>query len=155
MTTIAYKNGTLAGDSRIVSGDLIDQGEVQKVFKLGNGVLIGFAGTLSTIQEAIRELKKDPNTLTITKSGRKSKHRDDWCEAIVVYPDGLVKILEENGWVEKKAKHYAIGSGSLPAEVAMRCGKTARQAVKIAMEFDGQTGGKVHTVQLDDTGGKQ
>ena len=60
-----------------------------------------------------------------------------------------MKILESAGWVETEAKYYAIGSGRLPALVAMRCGKSARQAVKIAMDFDKNTGGKVRSVQLD------
>lgn len=124
--------------------DTIDPGEVCKVFKLPNGTLIGFAGTLAKIQNCMRDLKKDPNALTVLKAPK-----EDIFECIVVYPDDKVRILESEGWVETEAKYYAIGSGRIPALVAMRCGKSARQAIKIAMDFDKDTGGKVRTVQLD------
>jgi len=144
MTTVAYRAGILAGDTRVSDDDTIDPGDVCKVFKLPNGTLIGFAGTLAKIQKCLRELEKNPDKLNI-----KTSSKDDIFECIVISPDGKVKILESAGWVETEAKYYAIGSGRLPALVAMRCGKSARQAVKIAMDFDKNTGGKVRSVQLD------
>ena len=123
--------------------DTIDPADVTKVYKLPNGTLIGFAGTLAKIQKCLRELKKNPDDINIDLAD------DDIFECIVIYPDGKVKFLESEGWVETEAKFYAIGSGRIPALVAMRCGKSARQAVKVAMDFDKNTGGKVRSVQLD------
>jgi len=139
MTTIAYKEGILAGDTRVVDDDLIDPGEVRKVFRLKNGMLIGFAGPLGHIQESLRKIRKDPDGIHAITKG---------VNAIVVYPDGVVKVLDDGGWTETKAKYFAIGSGKIPALVAMSCGKTAREAIKIAMDFDGNTGGKVTVVKL-------
>jgi ATP-dependent protease HslVU (ClpYQ) peptidase subunit len=118
---------------------------VCKVFKLSNGMLIGLAGTLAKIQNHLRELKKDPEKLSVLLKSAK----DDDFECIVVCPNGEVNVLDSEGWITTEAKYYAVGSGRLPALVAMRCGKSARQAVKIAMGFDKNTGGKVTTVQLD------
>jgi ATP-dependent protease HslVU (ClpYQ) peptidase subunit len=143
LTTIAFRSGILAGDTRVSDDETIDPADVIKVFKLSSGTLIGFAGTLAKIQKCLRELKKDPEHINIPA--------DDETECIVVYSDGKVRILDPDGWVETEAKYYAIGSGRIPALVAMRCGKSARQAVKIAMDFDKNTGGKIKSVQLGAT----
>ena len=142
MTTIAYKAGVLAGDTLIIDDDTIDPGVVRKVFRLENGTLIGFSGSRPAIQLAMRELKKHTDKLTAMQSAGGA------IEAIVVSTDGAVRQLEESGWTETGAPYYAIGSGKQAALVAMRCGKSAKQAVRIAMDFDPHTGGKVQSVKL-------
>lgn len=140
MTTIAYKDGVMAGDTRAVIDEVIEPGHYRKVFKLKDGSLIGFAGNVPDIQAMIREMKKDPNK---TMPGKSDLY------AIKVTQSGKVMERDAGGWSESEdAKYYAIGSGRVPALVAMHCGKSAKQAIEIAMKFDRNTGGKVQTVRL-------
>ena len=104
--------------------------------------MIGLAGTVARVQELARQLRKTPDVLHIKIP------KDEELNALVVYPDGVVRELDGAGWIEVKAKYYAIGSGSTAAMVAMECGKSAADAVRIAMKFDNNTGGKVQSVKL-------
>jgi ATP-dependent protease HslVU (ClpYQ) peptidase subunit len=140
MTTVAFRDGVMAGDTRIIYGDMIERGHVRKVFRLKSGLLLGFAGDAHDFQRIITELKQNPNKLIPTKSD---------LNVIMVKLDGTVMERDTGGWTQaENAKFYAIGSGRVPALVAMTCGKTAAEAVKIAMMFDPHTGGKVQTVRL-------
>jgi ATP-dependent protease HslVU (ClpYQ) peptidase subunit len=144
VTTIAYKNGIMAGDSRITAGeDEISPGAVRKVFRLSNGTLIGFAGTLAKIQEVMKQLRKTPSKIDFKVAKGEELH------ALIVYSDGVVRELDSEGWTEIKAPYYAIGTGSLVAKVAMACDKSPAEAVRMAMKFDKNTGGKVQIVKLD------
>jgi ATP-dependent protease HslVU (ClpYQ) peptidase subunit len=142
MTTLAYRDGVLAGDTRTTDeADGILPGHVRKVLRLKNGTLIGFAGGLATMQTIFRDIKKNPN-------GVLNIQPNEELEGLLIYADGKVMQLDGGGWTERDADFYAIGSGAVPARVAMRCGLDARAAVKIAMEFDSDTGGKVQCVKL-------
>lgn len=114
---------------------------MRKVFRLRNGTLIGFAGDVARIQQVMRELRKNPERITTYKG--------DDINALVVYPDGVVRELGSTGWLEIKAPYHAIGYGETIARVAMDCGKSAADAVRKAMKFcPNTTGGKVQTVRL-------
>ena len=143
MTTIAFRDGILAGDTRICSDDRIEPGHARKVFRLRNGVLVGFAGTLALIQSTLAALRKSPDSNVEVKVDEENE-----LHALIIYPNGRVRELDSAGWTEVKAKYHAIGSGSRDALVAMECGKTAAEAVRVAMRFDTNTGGKVQTVSL-------
>lgn len=143
MTTVAYRDGILAGDTRTVAGNTdIVPGRIRKVHRLRNGSLIGFAGTVGEIQEIMRRVKKaGDGILTIKPKGP--------LEGLLVYPDGQVMQLDKDGWIHLKAPYYAIGTGALAALVAMRLGKSAVDAVRLAGEFDASTGGRIQTVRLE------
>lgn len=140
MTTVTYKAGIMAGDTRGVTGELVEPGNFRKVFKFKDGTLMGFSGEIHELQRIVKEIKKNPTVNVNTKSGK--------INALRVSPDGKVSELDDGGWIESDAKYFAIGSGRVPALIAMRCGKSAREAVKIAHEFDRNTGDKIQTVRL-------
>lgn len=142
MTTIAYKDGVLAADTRCTIDDVIDQSEHKKVFHLKNGALVGLAGDLGVITAVLKKLRRDPDDFEVIKVEKKELN------AIYVRADGKVFEKDSNGWIPVTAKYAATGSGYLAALVAMRCGKSAREAIKIAIEFDKNTGGKVRSVKL-------
>lgn len=142
MTTIAFKNGVLAADTRCTIDDVIDPSEHKKVFRFKNGALIGLAGDTGVIMAAIKKLRRDPDDFESIKADKRELN------AIYVRADGKVFEKDSSGWTPITAKYAATGSGYLAALVAMRCGKSAVQAVKIAMEFDKNTGGKVRSVRL-------
>jgi hypothetical protein len=141
VTTVAYKNGTMAGDTRISNETDIDVSAFRKVFHLKGGSLIGFAGAVGDIQKAIDQLKVNPNNLGFNAD------EDDF-EAMIVLPNGKIRHYEERVWYDIDAKYFSIGSGSDAANVAMHMGADPRRAVQVAMKFDKSTGGKIHTVKL-------
>jgi 20S proteasome alpha/beta subunit len=144
VTTIAYRDGVLAGDTRSTNqSDEILPGHVRKVYRLRNGSLIAFAGMLASIQAVVSKIKKDPNgILTISKSDGSN------IEGLLIYPDGKVMQFDGSGWTSVKADYYAIGSGAVVARVAMRLGLSAKEAVRLAFEFVPSTGGRIQTVKL-------
>lgn len=72
---------------------------------------------------------------------------DEGFEAIVAYPNGKAEWW--NNGMRGLSIHepmYAIGSGGQGAMVAMLCGRTPAQAVRLAMKADGATGFGVETL---------
>ena len=142
MTTIAWKDGVLAADTRVTIGDVIDPSEHKKVFRLKNGALIGLSGDAGVMMRVLKQLRRDPDDFESI-----DVHKAE-LNAIYVSADGKVFERDSNGWTRITAKYAATGSGYVPALVAMRMGASAREAIKIAMEFDKNTGGKVRSVRL-------
>lgn len=112
------------------------------MFRLKNGALIGLSGDAGAMMSVLKVLRRNPNDWESINTHK--------CEvnAIYVSPDGKVFERDNNGWTRITAKYAATGSGYVPALVAMRMGASAREAIKIAMEFDKNTGGKVRSVKL-------
>lgn len=143
MTTIAYKDGVLAADTRVTIGDVIDPSEHKKVFRLKNGALVGLGGDTGAAMSFLKQLKADPDDFDNIAVDRGKE-----LNAIYVKPNGKVFERDNNGWAPITSGYAATGSGYVPALVAMRMGASAKEAVKIAMEFDKNTGGKVRSVKL-------
>lgn len=139
MTTIAYRNGVMAGDTRTNYAGTICPGHAQKVFKFQNGAIFGAAGAVDEIQQLL--------------DATEQKHpvpKLENVEALLVPPDGSIFSYEGSVWtLVEEAPYTAIGSGWVPAIVAMRYGASAAEVVRTSMEFDMATGGEVRTVQLD------
>lgn len=137
MTTIAYKDGVLAGDS--LWSD--ERGDVttlaNKVFKLQNGILYGGAGD-DDDRALLKLLGKVKRPKDFPPISELRKLRQD-LSGLVVFPDGRVFTIdvsaEKDGYssvceiVEKVA---AIGRGSIHALSAMAHGKSAIEAVEFA-----------------------
>ena len=144
ITTIAYKKGILAADTRISTENEIDISEFRKVFRLKNGVLIGFAGEVGRIQKTINALRRNPDDITVIKGTRGGNE----LEALLVGHDGSISHFDGSNWFEVNAEYYAIGSGDTHAIVAMYMGASAKKAISVAMHFDKNTGGSIRTVKL-------
>lgn len=134
MTTIAYKDGVMAGDSQ--SSWHYKELNAKKVQKRGD-MLIGFAGDFGS---GVRFCN------WMFNKGEQPNVIDDSFSAIVVkgskcyhYDRTLVPFHSD--------KYIAIGSGAEFAIAAMDCGKSAVDAVKIASRRDPHTGGKIRTVK--------
>jgi len=145
MTTIAVRDGVMAADTRAnQSGRLAT---AQKLFR-ANGAVIGITGYWVDgkifvdwyVAGADRANPPDWRTqgdekvefeaLVLTKEGI------DWWSYTLV-PD---RVLDN---------YWSIGSGSLAALAAMQCGRTASEAVFIAMQVDAATGGDVETMRVE------
>lgn len=140
MTTIAYKDGILAGDGRITEGDHIYTDKCVKVFRLKDGSLFGGAGDSegdALVLQAVREgvlLPELPADCTVT------------CVRVTL--DGKVHVFEGKHWEEWCEPFIAIGNGKPYALTALRLGFSAKTAVKMGIAGDVHSGGKITSVKL-------
>lgn len=136
MTTIAYRDDVLAGDTQITCGNTID-GYVQKVFRKG-ALLYGATGCSghadAFLTWVLKGMKGDaPNLKT-----------DDDEASGLLFPGGdRVVWRYRNVWTSHHAPFFAYGSGSNLALGAMAQGATAEEAVKAAAMLDTNTGGDI------------
>ena len=140
MTTIAYKEGIIAYDSRCTSGDHILNDSDDKL-TISKGVRFFMAGRVSDQEEFVdqyfgdRKVGKNLNVSAfILDGGRLFLSSSDATELWV--SSFNIKL------------HDAIGSGSDHAITAMDMGATAKEAVKWAMKRDTKTGGRIRTFRV-------
>jgi hypothetical protein len=152
MTTIAYRDGVIAADSRVtVSSEAGGSRkhlctklfrktitEKRKTFDViiataGESspslVFVDWYGTGQPIPDILRDLGGDFTCLILRPDGL--YEADVYCR-----PD---KILEP---------FYAVGSGAKAALAAMTCGRGALAAVRVAAVWDPYTGGKITSMSL-------
>jgi hypothetical protein len=151
MTTIAYRDGVLAADSRLT----VDY---------GSGARKHFCRKL--FRKKITEGKKSYDVIIAT-AGESSPGMVfvDWYGSgkpvpdlflhlggdftcLVLTPKGLFEYDVYCRAEEIEEDFYAVGSGSMAALAALHCGKSALEAVRIAMRIDPYTGGRIITESL-------
>jgi ATP-dependent protease HslVU (ClpYQ) peptidase subunit len=137
MTSIAYRDGVMAGDSRVTAGDLVLPDTCRKVHRLRNGALFGAAGN----SEAIERLRR-----AIVRRTQIPKLEE--VSALRVDPDGSLWSYEGSIWSKVDAPFAALGSGTTACLAAMYANATAREAVAIACKLDPSSGGRIHVVKL-------
>jgi ATP-dependent protease HslVU (ClpYQ) peptidase subunit len=152
MTTIAYRDGVLAADSRVT----VDYGSgarkhtCKKLFrkrvtegKKSFDVIIATAGESS------------PGMVFVDWYGSGTSvpdiflHIDADFTCLVLTPDGLFEYDTFCRGEKIEEDFYAIGSGAMAALAAMHCGKSALDAVRIAARVDTYTGGRIVTETLE------
>lgn len=159
MTTIVYKDGVMACDSLITTGDdrAIAGVDCYKVFKLHNGALMGISGSANDcyLTDKFFTAITDYHSLLDAIKGT-----DECTEAhfLVVFPDApelayRVEVGEDgavNSFVVTVLDGCAVGvgSGSKYAEVAAYCGMSAKEATEVAAEFDIYSGGTIRSYKL-------
>lgn len=139
MTTIAWDGKTLASDTLAVSGGYVKR-RVQKIFRLDNGDLFAAAGGYDELLSAYRYL----NTSEDMKPTL-----EDFVGLLIRAVDGKAYRLEAAMVPSPILEPFhALGSGRDFAMMAMHLGKTAREAVELAMLFDAHTGGVIESMEL-------
>lgn len=142
MTTIAYKDGIIAYDSRAVSGTVIVDDNRDKKTVAGK-VVCFCSGAQADIEKflAAYNSQETPKSCDI--------------QALVVdqgilYCASYDDAAEDGFWREeiRLDMSYALGSGARYAFTAMDMGATAREAVKMAAKRDASTGGRIRTYKL-------
>ena len=140
MTTIAYKDGVIAYDSRVTQGTLIYSDSANKRLTVGD-LDIFYSGRVSDREEwadcyndRSREPKKGASGAAFIVDGGN------------VWQAGISS--EDGFWVTPVESPAAIGSGDLHALTAMDMGGSAKDAVKMAMRRDAATGGRVRTFKV-------
>lgn len=144
MTTIAYRDGIMAADSRAYAGDRRPIGFKQKIRRLANGGL--FAAT-----------SKNPGMTDrlyrwVEEFGVEKDHPEELdVGALVIMPGGAVWYYagHRSFTGPLTADFFTIGSGEDYAVAAMSMGATAIEAVKIAMQHDVFTAGPIQVEALD------
>lgn len=146
MTTVAFREGTMASDSRAVDGHGITI--AKKIFRKKVGkkeVLVGVCGDLEAamlfvdwygsgddkLLAALRDLEEAESYYALVWTGKKLFSCGPLCRPM-----------------EIEESYYAVGSGACHAMTAMDCGKTAAQAIQLAARRDPNTGGRVVTARL-------
>lgn len=132
MTTIVYRNGVMACDSRAYSGGSMPIGSKSKIERLDDGTLLGVSSTIPGGAEAIRQWYKDgmPKDCNYNLPDRFS--------LLVAKLNGSIFMANDNLMISGPlmGEYFAIGSGSEYALGAMAAGLGPEQAVKIACELD-------------------
>jgi len=149
MTTIAFRDGIMASDSRIVEyGIGITHGP--KIFRKKVGrkeVLIGGAGYSPSIMMFLdwygTNDKEGQHRIATLCIGDKDFEVMIWDGRRIMTCDEFCRLDEV------PEKYYALGSGASNAITAMDCGKSAQQAVQMAIKRDMNSGGRVVTARLD------
>lgn len=150
MTTIAYRDGVIAGDGRETSWEqgestFIIRDDCVKVVRLPDGRLFGGSRTSEDIARLLDAL--------IAACEPESRNRwpnpslDD-INAIVVDTDGTIHVYEGTRWEKVDMPYYAVGSGARAAFPAMFAGADAKKAVEAGIRFDPFSGGKITTLKL-------
>lgn len=166
MSTVAYKDGVWAYDTRATGKDYID-GSVQKAFETDvPGLSAGVVGDLDALTRLRFARYPRPNYNTHPASDplftlkyvstelapflrdviNESKEPDT---AVLVVFQGDVFLVESDGAVmEIRRGWHAIGSGMMAALGVMSCGQTALQAVTAASAFDVYTSHEVEVFNV-------
>lgn len=142
MTTVAYRNGVIASESRVTQDDMIVPSHQPKIFRLPDGTLFGWCGTLCIALQMLQYMLDD--------DAKECPTWRDNTEVIHIDEKGRVRTYEgiAGVWIPARAPYVAIGSGSPYAYGAMAAGADAIAAVKIAKKFDTSSGGPVRSLRL-------
>jgi ATP-dependent protease HslVU (ClpYQ) peptidase subunit len=142
MTTIAYKDGIVAYDTRVCSGDFIMEDNYEKRIVVEN-VSFFIAGAISD----------NDNFIACYFDGEEPSQDNDNA-ALVVTKEGelwVAAINQEYGFWKRKLNlnnPYTMGSGGQYAISAMDLGLSAAEAVKFAFTRDCKSGGRVKTYRI-------
>jgi ATP-dependent protease HslVU (ClpYQ) peptidase subunit len=137
MTTVAYRDGVLAADSRVTVGDMVLTDKATKVHRLRDGHLFGWSGNAEDavrLKQALQKRVTPPPDLDLS--------------AILISPEGEIRVFEGNIWVTVKSPYYAVGTGANGALCAMDAGADAKTAALIGSKRDTSSGGKIKCVKL-------
>jgi len=139
MTTICHKDGVVACDGRSTADNLIISDNCEKMTER-NGIKFFVAGLVADREAFIEQYIKD------------DVFEDLDVQAMIINKGKVtVCCFMEGKKIEtpvSKRTPYAIGSGMLHALTAMDLGKSAKEAIKIAMKRDACTGGVIKTYKV-------
>ena len=159
MTTIAYKDGIMAADSKCTdswSGAFVTK--THKIWRLKNKALVGQCGDADS-----RDVFALLENATPRKMPTRQALADTKCSGsyIVAFPKGQVFLVDietrdmgdgaewSGSSLEMEERWCAVGSGQQFALGAMAAGKSAQDAVLIACRYDSFSQAPVRVVPVD------
>lgn len=144
MTTIACDGKTMVSDGMITTGDVTVETTRQKVHRLKDGRLVGFAGNAYNWKPVLDYFNhKNPKKAQWPKIVGSNS-------ILVLERDGRCVIYDADGRTFERTPPLAVGSGWMFAIGAMDAGMSPLGAVHIASKRDIATGGKTFTLNLND-----
>jgi 20S proteasome alpha/beta subunit len=147
MTVVAWDGKTLAADKRASYGGMICT--VTKIFRVGD-LLVGGAGELPFVLAMVEWVR---NGRKVDEFPADQRGKDDWQPLLVIEPGGAPLLYERTPCpVRYEQPCIAIGSGREYACAAMHCGKSAREAVDVAIALDSACGNGIDTLELQMNG---
>ena len=145
MTVVAWDGAVLAADTMITDGNA-EFNIKTKLTRLPDGGLMGFAGVAGAIPEFVawfksgRDVSKFPDHLRGDDSG---------VDVLYIDKNGKLHQFNKSPYCfEISDKFFAIGGGAQCARVAMHCGKSAKDAVKISSIYTSGCGGKITSLSF-------
>jgi hypothetical protein len=151
MTTLVYRAGVLASDSRGTRGDRIEPGRTQKIMQLADGRLIGVCGGYaSSWRYATWLAAVEASDTWMPTSLRHGPKLCGSATVVEVLANGRLMLHEEGGVypAPEDTEFHAWGSGMEAALGALHMGATAEQAVQVATRIDTGSGGQVQSARL-------
>lgn len=147
MTTIVAHSEGMASDSSLQMKNTISSLKAKKIYRI-KGCLVGSAGSCAICQHLINDLtdSKDPPVLHLRKN---PNTKYDGARILVLDTKG--KIWEYNGAgapFRINDEYATIGSGQDIARAALMAGATVQEAVRIAMQLDVSSNGRMKYVKL-------
>jgi 20S proteasome alpha/beta subunit len=144
MTTIAFKDGIVAYESRITEGSLIADDNINKMTKV-DGLTFFLCGDVAGEQALIRSYVTGEVT---DEDAENATYSMAW-----VVDGGIIyRLLIVDGELftepQRQGNIVAMGSGSHFALGAMDAGASAKEAVKIAIGRDVSSGGTIRTFKV-------
>lgn len=144
MTVIAWDGRTLAADKRASLGTLIRT--TTKIFRFG-GALLSYCGETGMGEELVAWFKAG----AVPKDYPERQSADDASTLLVIDASGI-RTYERSPFPARiEDRTFAIGSGRDFALAAMHLGKTAAEAVAVAIALDSGCGNGIDTLQLTTT----
>lgn len=148
MTTIAYRDGVLASDSRATIKERVDTDRCKKIFRLRNNSYISIAGDYLNGMRLMERLKQLIKTRKKDQQLYLPNERFKGVSAILV-DEEAAWIFDGCLWENLKVyPYYAIGTGGPYALAAMDAGATAEEAVRVGIKRDVYSGGRVQKAEV-------
>lgn len=142
MTVICWDGKTLAADKRMSFGTSFVT--VTKIHRI-DGKLVGFSGDSAQGRSCIQWVRDG-----MKREEYPSLQKSTPGSLLVIQPDGAIHYFGNTPdpmVIEEIC--FAIGCGSEYADAALYLGKTAREAVEVAIALDSGCGNGIDTLELE------
>ena len=147
MTTVAWDGTTMAADSLATDSWGLKEVVSNKIL-VGKDFLLGCAGEHGQIMRWFKALGPDVSASYLLNAGYANyDSRGNDPSLVLVCHEGVFRHAG-GVFMPISRQFHAVGSGRDYALMAMRLGKTAREAIELVKEFDNGTGGSIveHTL---------
>ncbi len=141
MSIIAWDGRTLAADKRASMGTLIRT--TTKIFRFG-GALLSYSGEAGMGEELVAWFTAG----AVAEEFPARQRADDPSTLLVIDASGIRTFERSPHAIRVEDQTFAIGSGRDFALAAMHLGKTAAEAVAVAIALDSGCGNGIDTLEL-------
>lgn len=136
MTTIVYRDGVMAADTRGYSGKQHPLGLRLKVRRLNDGCLVGVGSREVGQADCVADWLTCGGSPAELEKALGTFERQTF-QALKVNPDGSASLYDDTGWPSlAEGPYYAVGSGEDFAYGALASGRCAVEAVAVAIQLD-------------------